>query len=167
MGVDSADYDNDGWPDIVKTNFSDDANNLYHNDHTGGFTDLAGPAAFGPVSIPFLGFGLKFFDYDNDGWMDVFVANGHVNPQVDSYSFGVTYAQRNLLFHNLRGKRFDEIGLHAGEAMKRKGVFRGAAVADFFNRGRLDLLVTQLDGPPVLLRNVASSPQSLPGHWLS
>ena len=66
MGIDSADYDNDGWPDIVKTNFSDDANNLYHNDHSGQFTDMAGPANFGPISIPFLAFGVKFLDLDND-----------------------------------------------------------------------------------------------------
>ena len=69
----------DGWPDIVKTNFSDDTNNLYHNDHNGEFTDLAGPA-FGPISVPFLGFGAKFFDFDNDGWKDIFIANGHVEP---------------------------------------------------------------------------------------
>ncbi len=83
MGIDSADYDNDGWPDIAKANFSDDSNNLYHNDHNGEFTDMAGPAGFGAISIPFLGFGMKFLDFDNDGWKDIFVANGHVNPQVD------------------------------------------------------------------------------------
>jgi hypothetical protein len=88
MGVDSADYDNDGWPDIVKANFSDDTNNLFHDDHNGEFTDLAGPSNFGPISIPFLGFGVKFLDLDNDGWQDIFVADGHVNPQVDQHSFG-------------------------------------------------------------------------------
>src|SRR3989475_8111889 len=109
MGVDSADYDNDGWPDIVKTNFSDDANNLYHNDHNGEFTDRAGPAEIGPVSIRFLGFGAKFFDFDNDGWKDIFIANGHVNPQVDKHTFGVTYAEQLLLFHNLKRGKFEEI----------------------------------------------------------
>src|SRR5260370_5382508 len=153
MGIDSADYDNDGWPDIAKVNFSDDANNLFHNDHSGEFTDLAGPANFGPVSIPFLGFGVKFLDLDNDGWKDIFVANGHVNPQVDQHSFGVTYAERPLLFRNLKNGKFEEIGKQAGPSMARRYVARGAASADFFNDGSEDLLVRDLDGSPLLLRN--------------
>jgi enediyne biosynthesis protein E4 len=161
MGIDSADYDNDSWPDIAKANFSDDSNNLYHNDHNGEFTDLAGPANFGPVSIPFLGFGLKFLDLDNDGWKDIFVANGHVNPQVDQHSFGVTYAERPLLFHNLQNGKFEEIGLRAGTPLARRRVARGTATADFFNDGREDLLVSVLDGSPLLLRNQTES-----GHWL-
>jgi hypothetical protein len=145
MGIDSADYDHDGWPDIAKTNFSDDTNNLFHNDHTGEFTDLAGPANFGPVSVPFLGFGVKFLDFDNDGCKDIFVANGHVNPQVDQYSFGVTYAERPLLFRNLGNGKFEEIGMKAGLALSRRYVARGAAAADFFNDGREGLLVSVLD----------------------
>jgi enediyne biosynthesis protein E4 len=161
MGLDAADYDHDGWPDIVKTNFSDDTNDLYHNDHDGQFTDRAGPADFGPVSVPFLGFGVKFFDYDNDGWPDVFVANGHVNPQVDGHSFGVTYAERAFLFRNLGNGKFDEIGMQAGPDMTKRRVARGLAVGDFFNRGKLDVLMSVLDGSPVLLRN-----ESATGHWL-
>ena len=162
MGIDSADYDNDGWPDIVKTNFSDDANNLYHNDHNGEFTDMAGPAGIGPVSIPFLGFGAKFFDFDNDGWKDIFIANGHVNPQVDKHTFGVTYAERPLLFHNLKTGKFEEIGSHSGTALARRYAARGTAVADFLNNGRQDVIMTVLDGSPVLLRN--QTPAA--GHWL-
>jgi hypothetical protein len=162
MGIDSADYDNDGWPDIAKANFSDDTNNLFHNDHNGEFTDLAGPANFGPVSTPFLGFGMKFLDMDNDGWKDIFVANGHVNPQVDGHSFGVTYAERPLLFHNQGNGKFEEIGTHAGAAMARSYVARGAASADFFNDGRESLLVSVLDSSPLLLRNQSAHP----GHWL-
>src|SRR2546428_8833850 len=97
MGVDFGDYDNDGWLDLVKTNFSDDTNNLYYNNGNGTFDDLGGASGFAPISVPFLGFGVRFFDYDNDGWKDIFVANGHVNPQVDAHQFGVTYAQRNFL----------------------------------------------------------------------
>jgi hypothetical protein len=162
MGVDSADYDNDGWPDIAKANFSDDTNNLYHNDHNGEFTDMAGPAGFGPISVPFLGFGMKFLDFDNDGYADVFVADGHVNPQVDGQSFGVTYAERPLLFHNLKNGKFEEIGLRSGAALSRRYVGRGAAAADFWNRGRQDVLMSVLDGAPVLLRNQALGG----GNWI-
>jgi len=162
MGIDSGDYDNDGWPDLAKANFSDDTNNLFHNDHNGEFTDLAGPANFGPISIPFLGFGLKFFDADNDGWPDIFIANGHVNPQVDQYRFGVTYAERPFLFHNLGTGRFEEVGPRAGAPFTRRYVGRGAASADFFNDGKMDLLVNVIDGSPLLLRNQSAES----GHWI-
>ena len=154
MGVDFGDYDNDGWQDLAKTNFSDDSNNLYHNDRNGEFTDQAAATGFGPVSIPFLGFGVKFFDFDNDGWQDIFVSNGHVNPQVDQHAFGVTYAQRSLLFHNLRNSRFEEIGQKSGPSFRIRRVSRGAAAGDFDNDGRMDLLVTNLGSTPTLLRNL-------------
>ncbi len=163
MGVDFGDYDNDSWPDLVKTNFSDDANNLYRNNGDGTFDDRAGVAGLAAVSIPFLGFGVRFLDYDNDGWKDILVANGHVNPQVDEHAFGVTYAERALLFHNLRNGHFEEIGLRAGPALRQRRVSRGLAVADFDNDGALDVLLSNLDGSPALLRNV-SKPR---GHWLS
>jgi hypothetical protein len=162
MGIDAADYDRDGWPDIVKTNFSDDDNNLYHNDHDGEFTDVAGAAGIGAISNPYLGFGAKFLDYDNDGWPDIFIANGHVDPQVEGQSFGVGYAERPFLFHNLRNGKFEEVGQKSGGALARKYVGRAALTADFWNRGREDLLITDLDASPVLLRNEVRSP----GHWL-
>jgi enediyne biosynthesis protein E4 len=165
MGVDFGDYDNDGWPDLVKTNFSDDTNNLYHNNGDGTFEDRADSSGFGPISTPFLAFGVHFLDYDNDGWKDIIVANGHVNPQVDAYSFGVTYAERMFLFHNLRNGRFQEMGLEAGPALAQRRVGRGLVVADFFNTGSLDVLTSTLDGSPVLLRNV-SKPPAGGGHWI-
>jgi len=169
MGVDSADYDRDGWPDIVKTNFSDDTKNLYHNDHNGEFTDVAGPAGIGAIGYPYLGFGAKFLDYDNDGWLDIFMANGHVDAQVEGQSFGVGYAEQPFLFHNLgyqsdKSKigKFEEVGQKSGGALAKKYVGRAALTADFWNRGRQDLLMTTVDSSPVLLRNEVSSP----GHWL-
>jgi enediyne biosynthesis protein E4 len=162
MGVDFGDYDNDGWPDLVKTNFSDDTNNLYHNNGDGSFEDRGGPAGYAAVSTPLLGFGIRFFDYDNDGWKDIFIVNGHVNPQVDAHRFGVTYAERALLFHNLSNGKFEELGLRAGAALKQARVSRGLAVADFDDDGALDLLVSNLDSAPVLLRNTSTGR----GHWI-
>ncbi len=153
MGVDGADYDHDGRIDLIKTNFSDDATNLYHNNGDGTFTDLAFPAGLGEVSWPYLGFGVKFLDFDNDGWKDIFVANGHVNPQVDSTSTGITYAERNFLYQNLRNGRFAEIGRQAGPGLALRKVSRGAAIADYDNDGQQEILVTNLDASPDLLRN--------------
>ncbi|HEX6504686.1 MAG TPA: CRTAC1 family protein, partial [Terriglobales bacterium] len=119
-------------------------------------------AGIGPISIPFLGFGAKFLDYDNDGWPDIFINNGHVNPQVDGHSFGVTYAERPFLFHNLGNGKFSEIGREAGRGMAQRRVGRGAAVADFLNRGQQDIVATALDSSAVLLRNQNRTPN----HWL-
>jgi enediyne biosynthesis protein E4 len=166
MGLAIGDYDNDGRDDIHITNFADDFNVLYHNDGKGSFSDVSFASGLAAVTMPFLGWGTHFFDYDNDGWQDIFVANGHVYPGADRRDWNTSYAQRALLFRNLAGKRFEEIGAAAGAALTTPRVARGSAVADLDNDGGLDLVINTLDGPPVVARNVAT-PASARGHWLT
>jgi len=157
MGVDFADYDNDGWPDIVKGNFSDDTKNLYHNNRDGTFTDLTYVAGLGDVGWLFTTFGAKFLDYDNDGWKDIFLANGQVFPQIDRYQTGITYAERNLLFHNLglgpEGVKFEEVGQRSGPGLAIRKVSRGLATADYDNDGDLEVVVSNMNDSPDLLRH--------------
>ena len=156
MGADFGDFDNDGRIDLVKTNFSDDTNNLYRNLDGEMFEEAGGAAGTAAAGRMTLGFGIRFFDFDNDGWKDIFVANGHVNPQMDDFPMGTTYAQRNLLYRNIGGGRFEEVGatlMKGGDGFARIVVSRGAATADIDNDGDLDLLVSNLGGRPALFRN--------------
>ena len=161
MGLAVGDYDNDGRVDFHITNFSDDSNTLYHNDGDDNFTDLTFQAGLGEVSIPFLGWGTSFLDFDNDGWLDLFVVNGHVYPAADAHQWGTSYAQQALLFRNIKGK-FERVGAPPGSALANAWPGRGLAVGDLDDDGRLDLVINNLDAKPVLLRNVATTS----GHWL-
>ena len=158
MGTDFADYDNDGWGDIVKGNFSDDSKNLYHNNRDGTFTDVAYPAGLGEAGWLFTTFGAKFLDYDNDGWKDIVLANGQVFPQIDRYRTGITYAERSLLFHNGGSGKFEEVGLRSGPGFRTPRVSRGLATADYDNDGDLEILVSNMNGSPELLRHTHKNP---------
>ena len=163
MGVAIGDYDNDGRNDIHITNFADDFNVLYHNHDGATFTDVSFRMGVATASIPFLGWGTDFLDYDNDGWLDLLVVNGHVYPTADVMPWNTSYAQRALLFRNLAGRRFEEIGAAAGPGLTTPHVSRGSAVGDFDNDGGLDIVINNLDGAPTVARNVGGGSA---GHWL-
>jgi len=162
MGLAVGDYDNDGRIDFHITNFSDDSNVLYHNDGDANFTDVTFPAGLGEPSIPFLGWGTSFLDFDNDGWLDLFVANGHVYPAVDSHQWGTSYSQQALLFRNLKNGKFERVGAPPGNALASSWSGRGLAIGDLDSDGRPDLVINNLDSTPAILRNVAAPA----GHWL-
>jgi hypothetical protein len=147
MGVTLGDYNHDGRLDLFITNFDDDYNTLYRNDGKGSFTDVSYAAKVAAVSLPYVGWGTWFFDYDNDGWADLLVVNGHVYPQLPSYR------QRNFVHHNNRDGTFTEVGEQLGAPFAEKRTGRGAAFGDIDNDGDVDVVINNLDGPPQVLRN--------------
>lgn len=147
MGVTVADYNHDGRLDLFVTNFDDDYNVLYRNDGRGSFTDVSYAAKIAAVSLPYVGWGTKFFDYDNDGWVDLFVANGHVYPQIPSFQ------QRNFVHKNRRDGTFTEVAEQLGAPFKEKRTGRGAAFGDLDNDGDVDVVLNNLGGSGQLLRN--------------
>ena len=153
MGVDALDYDRSGRPGLVIGNFEAEMMALYHNEGNELFIDDAPRSAIGRATLPTLTFGCFFFDFDLDGWPDIFAANGHVNDLVELVTSGVTYAQRPQLFHNLGQGDFEEIDASNGGALDTPVVGRGAAYADADNDGDLDVLMTANGGPARFLRN--------------
>jgi len=162
MGIAFGDYRNNGLVDFYNTTFSDDYNPLYRNDGNANFTDVSYPMGIAEPTIPFLGWGDAFFDFDNDGWKDIVIANGHVYPSVDQSNWGTTWAQRPLLFRNIEGKKFDLMPAVEGTALANLYVGRGLAVGDLFNDGKLDVVINVLDGHPALFRNVSTDTH----HWV-
>lgn len=168
MGLAVGDYNNDGRVDFHITNFSDDTNVLYRNDGEGNFSDITFQAGLGEPTIPFLGWGTSFLDYDNDGWQDIIVANGHVYPLVDKFQWGTSFAQQMLLFKNTGPSsggqvRFDRVGAAPNSGLAIAIQARGMATADFDGDGKIDVIVANIDSTPTLLRNVSSEKN----NWLS
>jgi len=153
MGIAYGDYDNDLYQDILVTNFWEQTNTLYHNDRGTFFSDLSFDAGVGKESFQFLAWGTEFFDYDNDGDKDLFVANGHLFPQLDRANLGTSYAQTNQLFENLGDGTFAEVSQASGEGLKIKKVSRGASFGDYDADGDLDIFVLNINDRPTLLRN--------------
>jgi hypothetical protein len=152
MGVSAADYDHDGFFDLVKTNFADDTPTLYRNNGDGTFGDVTYPARLG-ASTRFLGWGTGFFDFDHDGWKDIFMVNGHVYPEVEAQSANSPYRQERLLFWNLRDGTFLDVSAQAGPGILDRRSSRGAAVGDLDNDGSLEMVVNNMNDTPSLLKH--------------
>lgn len=161
MGVDAADYDHSGFPSLVFTNFSNQMISLYHNEHNGLFVDVAPQSEVGRSSLLTLGFGCFFFDYDLDGWEDIFVADGHLDPGIERIQQRVHYAEPPHLFHNLGKGGFRDVAAAMGKAFDTPRVARGAAYGDINNDGALDVLVATNGGPAVLFRNEGTTNHAL------
>jgi hypothetical protein len=163
MGVDAGDYDGDGHLDLIVTHFSEDYHTLYENSGKGLFTDVSYRAGVAVPPLRYMGWGVGFFDVDNDGRLDIFAANGHVYPEIDRFGGGTRFLQRKQLFLNLGNKRFREVGAEAGTGMAIEKSSRGAAFGDFDNDGDVDVLVVNMNDRPTLLRNETSSAN----HWIT
>ena len=161
MGVDSADFDQDGWQDLFVTNVDQEMYSIYRNNHDLTFDDKAGPMGLGRLTRLMSGWGVKFFDYDNDGNADLFIANGHPDDKIEAHSSHVSYKEPLLLFHNT-GRSLENVSGVAGPAFSQGLAARGMAVGDFNNDGAVDVLIAVNNGAPLLLKNV-SAPAN---HWL-
>jgi len=161
MGVDSADFNGDGWPDLFVANVDQEKFSIYQNNKDETFRDLAMTTGVGQATLLLSGWGLKFFDFDNDGALDLFLANGHPDDMVDINMTKVTYKEPLLLFRQA-GQKFLNVSAEAGPAFSRHYPARGMALGDYDNDGRSDILVANNGEPPLLLRNNAGKSQ----HWM-
>jgi hypothetical protein len=152
MGAATADYDGDGWLDLVKVNFAGDPTTLYHNNGDGTFSEVSQQAGLGAIT-QYVGMGVGFLDFDNDGWKDIFVADGHVYPEADRIPGIPGFKQPNVLFRNLGNGRFADVSSTAGPGLKIVASSHGCAFADYDNDGDIDILVSNNNEPPNLLRN--------------
>ena len=163
MGLAVGDYKNNGLVDLYTGTFSDDYKPLFENLGKGNFSEIAPQMGIAEVTYPFLTWATEFIDYDNDGWKDIFLANGHVYPQVDKENWGTSYAERPLLFHNEeKGTKFRPMPAVEGTGLADVIPARGAAFGDLFNDGKIDVVINNMDQMPTLLLNV--NPDH--NHWV-
>ncbi len=162
MGVDAGDYDGDGLPDLVVTNFQDEGVSLYRNEGGTFFSDISMPSGVRGPSLKRLGWGVSFVDCDNDGWSDLLSVNGHVLDNIDLFDPGASYRQRRLLLRNMGMGRFEDISDQAGSGFEPAVVGRGAAFGDFDNDGDVDVFINNNNSPATLLRNEGGNRN----HWL-
>src|SRR5436309_1475976 len=163
MGIGVGDYNRDGKLDLFITTFSDDYKTLYRSDGDANFSDVSFRAGLGTPTIPFLAWGAGFLDFDNDGLLDIFIANGHVYPVADRAESGTTWAERPQLFRNLDGAKFQEVPPATGSGLAVIVSARGAAFGDLFNDGHISVVLNNIDAPPTLLRNAVKNEN----HWLT
>jgi enediyne biosynthesis protein E4 len=163
MGIAVGDYNRDGTVDFYISNFSDDYSVLFRNNGNNIFSDITYQAGLVEPTIPFLKWGTGFLDFDNDGRLDIFVANGHVFPIIDKQNWGTTWAQRPQLFRNVDGVKFKEVAPATGSGLADTIPARGAAFGDLFNDGHIDVVINNLDTTPTLLRNVVKNGN----HWIA
>jgi enediyne biosynthesis protein E4 len=161
MGVDAADYDRSGFPSVIITNFANQMLSLYHNEGNGLFVDEASQSEIGRATLATLGFGCFFFDYDNDGWQDIFVADGHIESEIERVQKRVSYAEPPHLFRNVGTGKFEEVTVQMGSAFAAPKVARGAAYGDIDNDGFPDVVVTTNGGPAYLFHNEGGTNHSL------
>ena len=161
MGITIGDFNGDGKQDIFKTNFSDDTSTLYRNNGNGTFDDVTFAAGLG-LHTKYLGWGTTFFDFDNDGWPDLLVVNGHVYPEVDSQHLGSSYKEPRILYHNNGDGTFSDVSSVAGPGITIEEASRGLAVGDLWNDGRLSAVISNMNARPSLLVNQMHSPN----HWV-